>query len=110
MQRHRPPAPRATASATTPEAGSAQSRPSAIDDRTGGYRSVAVEFRSSSSEVGVDVDHRRTEHDDEQRREDAEHHRDEHLDRRLLRPLLSELTALDPHLVGLRPEDTADRN
>ena len=47
---------------------------------------------------------------DEQRREDAEHHRDQHLDRRLLRPLLGQLTALDAHLVGLGAQHAADRH
>src|SRR5581483_9945135 len=42
--------------------------------------------------------------------EHAEHHRDEHLDRCLLRLLLGQLSPPDTHLVGLRAEHTADRH
>ena len=52
----------------------------------------------------------RPEDDDEQRREDAEHHRDQHLHRRLLGLLLGQLAALDAHLVGLGPQHPADRH
>src|SRR5262245_22498694 len=67
-------------------------------------------FGGTESEVVVDAEGGRPEHDDEQSGEDAEHHRDEHLDRGLLRTLFGELTALDPHLVGLRPKYAADRH
>src|SRR5689334_3894059 len=62
--------------------------------RTAGRSSVGV--RVTSERFG-DVDHRGAEDDHEDRRKDAEHQREEHLDRRLLRLLLREEATLDAH-------------
>src|SRR3954463_575989 len=54
-------------------------------------------------EVLRDVDDGGPDDDDEQGREDAEHHREEHLHRSLQGLLLRQLPALDAHFVGLSP-------
>src|SRR5690606_5326862 len=53
-------------------------------------------------------DHRWTEQHDPDRREDQQHHRDDHLNRRLLRFFLRALAPLDAHLVRLDAENLDD--
>src|SRR6516162_5692506 len=65
---------------------------------SGSARSVAAV--TESLEAVEDVDGRRPEDHDEEGRKNAEHHRQQHLDRGLLRPLLGQLLALDAHLVS----------
>src|SRR5438445_5515530 len=54
------------------------------------------------------LDDRRPEEHDEQRREDAADHREEHLQRRLLTLLLGTLTALSADLLRLDAEHVGD--
>ena len=56
------------------------------------------------------VDCRRAEHDDHQRRQDPENEWEEDLHRYLLGALFRTLAASHPHLLGLHPQDTGDRD
>ena len=65
--------------------------------------------RSEAREHPHDPDDAGADDDDHQRREDAEQHREEDLDRHLLGLLLGPLTAHQPHLLGLLAQHVGDR-
>src|SRR5205807_8465980 len=79
------------------------SRPGDRSRRSGACRTPPVLL-----EVLGDVDDGGPDDHDEESREDAEHHREQHLHGSLEGLLLGQLTALDAHLVGLGPEHAAD--
>src|SRR5947207_12197029 len=76
-----------------------------------GPRTVAgarVGVAVTASERTRDLDERRADDHDEDRREDAEHQWEQHLHRRLLCELLRLQASTDAHVVGLRPEQARD--